>query len=51
MSDTSQGPGWWQSSDGRWYPPSKIVATPRHHPFHQRLDNWLTFRSSIRWGR
>ena len=21
MSDTSQGPGWWQASDGKWYPP------------------------------
>ncbi len=21
MSDMSQGPGWWQASDGRWYPP------------------------------
>lgn len=21
MSDTSQGPGWWVASDGRWYPP------------------------------
>ena len=21
MSDTSQGPGWWQATDGRWYPP------------------------------
>jgi micrococcal nuclease len=21
MSDTSQGPGWWRASDGRWYPP------------------------------
>jgi hypothetical protein len=21
MSDSSQGPGWWQASDGRWYPP------------------------------
>jgi hypothetical protein len=21
MSDVSQGPGWWQSSDGKWYPP------------------------------
>lgn len=21
MSDTAQGPGWWQASDGRWYPP------------------------------
>jgi hypothetical protein len=23
MSDVSQGPGWWQASDGRWYPPSQ----------------------------
>jgi hypothetical protein len=21
MSDTSQGPGWWLASDGKWYPP------------------------------
>ena len=21
MSDSSQGPGWWQASDGKWYPP------------------------------
>jgi hypothetical protein len=21
MSDTAPGPGWWQASDGRWYPP------------------------------
>ncbi len=23
MSDRSQGPGWWQASDGRWYPPEQ----------------------------
>jgi hypothetical protein len=23
MSDTSQGPGWWLASDGKWYPPRK----------------------------
>ncbi len=23
MSDTSQGPGWWQASDGMWYPPEQ----------------------------
>ena len=23
MSDTPQGPGWWQASDGRWYPPEQ----------------------------
>jgi uncharacterized membrane protein YccF (DUF307 family) len=21
MTETAQGPGWWQASDGRWYPP------------------------------
>lgn len=21
MNDTPQGPGWWQASDGKWYPP------------------------------
>lgn len=28
MSDTSQGPGWWQASDGRWYPPTARPGTP-----------------------
>ncbi len=23
MSDSPQGPGWWQASDGRWYPPEQ----------------------------
>lgn len=23
MSDQSQGPGWWQASDGKWYPPEQ----------------------------
>jgi hypothetical protein len=32
VSDTSQGPGWWQASDGKWYPPESAPwaapATP-----------------------
>jgi uncharacterized RDD family membrane protein YckC len=28
MSDTSQGPGWWQASDGKWYPPEAGSASP-----------------------
>lgn len=30
MSDTSQGEGWWQASDGKWYPPdlTKLPAPP-----------------------
>jgi len=26
MSDASQGPGWWQASDGKWYPPEQAPA-------------------------
>jgi uncharacterized membrane protein len=26
MSDSSQGPGWWQASDGKWYPPESAPA-------------------------
>ena len=28
MSDVSQGPGWWQASDGKWYPPEQRPADP-----------------------
>jgi uncharacterized RDD family membrane protein YckC len=28
MSDTSQGPGWWQASDGKWYPPEQSPGGP-----------------------
>ncbi len=28
MTDTSQGPGWWQASDGKWYPPEQASASP-----------------------
>lgn len=28
MSDTSQGPGWWLASDGRWYPPTARPGVP-----------------------
>lgn len=27
MSDTPQGPGWWQASDGKWYPPEQAPGT------------------------
>jgi hypothetical protein len=43
MSDTAQGPGWWQASDGRWYrpeqhpnylppPPSQVISAPYPGP-------------------
>ena len=28
MSQQPQGPGWWQASDGRWYPPELAPAPP-----------------------
>ncbi len=28
MSEQSQGPGWWQASDGRWYPPESATPPP-----------------------
>lgn len=31
MSDTSQGPGWWLASDGKWYPPQS-APTPTPPP-------------------
>ncbi len=33
MSDMSQGPGWWQASDGKWYPPEQATgAAPTSPP-------------------
>jgi len=32
MSDTSQGPGWWLASDGKWYPPESHPAPPQPPP-------------------
>ncbi len=28
MSETSQGPGWWQASDGKWYAPQPQQQAP-----------------------
>ena len=28
LSDVSQGPGWWQASDGKWYPPQDAAQAP-----------------------
>ena len=28
MSDSSQGPGWWQASYGKWYPPEQAPSGP-----------------------
>jgi hypothetical protein len=32
MSDVSQGPGWWQASDGKWYAPEQHPAAQAPTP-------------------
>lgn len=32
MSDSSQGPGWWIASDGKWYPPESATPPPPAPP-------------------
>ena len=34
MSEQSGGPGWWQASDGKWYPPEQAptAAQPTVDP-------------------
>ncbi len=32
MSDTPQGPGWWQASDDKWYPPELAPPPPAPPP-------------------
>lgn len=32
MSNTSQGTGWWQASDGKWYPPETHPSAPPRPP-------------------
>ena len=34
MSDTSQGPGWWVASDGRWYPPEQAHGAAPPPPYY-----------------
>ena len=46
MSDTSQGVGWWQASDGKWYSPERHAdyrpppAPPAPPPPPSRLVGW-----------
>jgi hypothetical protein len=42
VSDVSQGPGWWQASDGRWYPPQPAapMAPPPPPPGPPPAPQW-----------
>lgn len=33
MSDQAQGPGWWQASDGKWYPPQQAAPAAPAGPW------------------
>lgn len=33
MSDFSKGPGWWQASDGKWYPPEQAAPPAAAAPW------------------
>ena len=37
MSNTSQGPGWWMASDGKWYPPELWTGPPHTGPTGQPM--------------
>jgi hypothetical protein len=59
MSDQSQGPGWWQASDGKWYapelhpdyrpavPPPPQVPTSPQPPAGQPLGGWTPAQGPI----
>jgi hypothetical protein len=36
VSDIPQGPGWWQASDAKWYPPEQFSGPPPAQPFPQQ---------------
>jgi len=51
MSDTSQGPGWWQASDGKWYAPAAAPPPPgQKKKFYTRVWFWLLVGLAVLFG-
>ena len=55
MSDTSQGPGWWLASDGKWYAPQQQSAAAPASPeqkkkFYKRVWFWLLVAVVVLFG-
>ena len=57
MSNASQGPGWWQASDGKWYAPEQAPATISAPPppekvkkFYTRVWFWLLIVVVVTFG-
>jgi hypothetical protein len=47
MSDTSQGEGWYQASDGKWYPPQPPA---RKKPIYKRVWFWALVVIALIFG-
>ncbi len=47
MSDTSQGPGWWLASDGKWYPPQ---TAPLGAPLPPQGQPWAPSQQPQKQG-
>jgi hypothetical protein len=50
MSDTSQGPGWWLASDGKWYPPELWTGAPGTAPPGASAPSESAGRTQPQWG-
>ena len=51
MSDQSQGPGWWQASDLKWYPPDQVPGTGATDPTTaDPTSSWGAAPETPDWG-
>jgi hypothetical protein len=50
MSDTSQGPGWWLASDGKWYPPEQWTGPPNTSPPSAVTPTGTPTAPAQQWG-
>jgi hypothetical protein len=53
MSNTSQGPGWWLASDGKWYPPEAWTGPPPQvvppNPSHASYPTGPSIPQGVAW--
>ncbi|MGI9033883.1 MAG: hypothetical protein ACR2HY_09485 [Acidimicrobiales bacterium] len=51
MSDTWQGPGWWEASDGKWYPPEPGTPRPGKPPLGEEHHSKFQWKGDKGLGR